>query len=293
LFCDAAIDFLQNHDAAKPFFTYISFMAPHDPRSMPKVFRDMYPPYEIDLPENFMSVHPVEYGNAAIRDEVLAGYPRKPDEIRRHIAEYYAMITHLDNEIGRVLDTLRERGMYENTIIIFAADNGLAVGQHGLMGKQNHFEHSIRVPLIVAGPGIPHGEKRDAYVYLLDIFPTLCDLIEIDTPETVDGLSFAQALSEPNAAIRNELYFAYVDKIRSVKNDRYKLMEFMHEGQRTTLLFDVIEDPLELANLAGRSDAVPVIAELRKRMMSFRDSWDEEKSRFGKSFWDGYLASES
>ena len=81
------------------------------------------------------------------------------------------MIAHLDAGIGRILNALDERGMKENTIVIFAGDNGLAVGQHGLMGKQNMYEHSVRVPLIFAGPGIPEGQKTDALCYLLDIFP--------------------------------------------------------------------------------------------------------------------------
>ena len=86
------------------------------------------------------------------------------------------MISHLDWRIGQILDKLKEKNLYDNTIIVFAGDNGLAVGQHGLMGKQNCYEHSIRVPLILCGPGIPKGQKSESYVYLMDLFPTLCSL---------------------------------------------------------------------------------------------------------------------
>ena len=150
---------------------YVSLMAPHDPRTMPKEFLEMYDPEEIKLPENFLTEHPIDTGALRVRDELLAAFPREPNEIKRHIAEYYAMISHLDHAFGRLLTALQEQGKLDNTIIVFAGDNGLALGQHGLMGKQNLYDHSVRVPLIFAGPGIPEGEQRNSPVYLLDIFP--------------------------------------------------------------------------------------------------------------------------
>ena len=162
--CNAAIDFIDKMDSDQPFFTYVSFLAPHDPRVMPERFKEMYKPEDMELPPNFMGGHPFDNGALHIRDEELAAFPRNPEEVKEHIAEYYAMITHLDYEIGRVIQKLEEKGLLENTIVVFAGDNGLAVGQHGLFGKQSCYEHSNRVPLIFAGPGIPQGEKRDAYV---------------------------------------------------------------------------------------------------------------------------------
>ena len=135
LFCDAAIDYLNGYDSDNPFFIYIAFMAPHDPRSMPQEFLDMYDPMEIEVPENFKELHPFDNGDLRVRDELLADSPRRWEDVRHHIAEYYAMISHADANIGRVLDSLRESGKLENTIIVFAGDNGLALGRHGLMGK--------------------------------------------------------------------------------------------------------------------------------------------------------------
>ena len=182
LFCDAAIEQLRQTDPATPFFMYVSFMAPHDPRTMPAEYLRRYDPGRLTLPPNFLPLHPFDNGALDIRDELLAGHPREEVEVRRHIAEYYAMITHLDAETGRLLDVLERRGLIDDTIIVMAGDNGLAVGQHGLMGKQNLYEHSVRVPLIFAGPGVPRGETRDSYAYLLDIFPTLCDLADVPDP---------------------------------------------------------------------------------------------------------------
>ena len=185
LFCDAAIEFLQEKSPADPFFMYLSFMAPHDPRTMPREYLEMYDPAQIELPPNFVADHPFDNGELWVRDELLTPHPRTPDEIRRHIAEYYAMITHADAQMGRVLQVLRETGQAENTIIVFAGDNGLALGQHGLMGKQNLYDHSIRVPLIFCGPGVPRGLRSEAHCYLFDIYPTLCDLLGLPIPEIV------------------------------------------------------------------------------------------------------------
>ena len=179
--CDAAIRFLTEQQGDQPFFCYVSFLAPHDPRTMPQRLLDMYPFDSMKLPPNYLGAHPFDNGSICIRDELLAEFPRTPEEIRRHNAEYYAMITHLDHELGRVLDTLEQQGLAEDTLIVFAGDNGLAVGQHGLMGKQNCYEHSVHGPLIFAGPGIPQGHQSDAYVYLLDIFRLYVNyLVSID-----------------------------------------------------------------------------------------------------------------
>ena len=132
--------------------------------------------------------HPFDNGELTIRDELLAPHPRTPEAMRQHLADYYATISHLDHEVGRILDALDQRGWADNTIVIFSSDQGLAVGgRHGLMGKQNLYEH-VKPPLIVAGPGIPRG-KSDALVYLFDLFPTICDLAGATTPAVVEGKS--------------------------------------------------------------------------------------------------------
>lgn len=286
LFCDAAIDFIDNQDADTPFFTYVSFMAPHDPRVMPQRFRDMYDEEKIELPKNFMSVHSYEYGNTECRDELLAPYPRTPEDTKRQIAEYYAIITHLDYELGRVISALEKKGMRNDTIIIFAADNGLSVGQHGLFGKQNHFEHSIRVPFVISGPNIPINKKTDAYAYLLDIYPTICDLINVDKPDTIEGKSFAEIIMGSNDKTRKTLFFAYNDKIRTVKDDRYKLMKFAFEGKVTTLLYDFANDPLELANLYELDEFKDVAKKLEKLLLEYKDEWEDTDHRYSKSYWN-------
>ncbi len=121
------------------------------------------------LPESFLPGHPFDNGMLKIRDEKLAPFPRTEKVVRKHLADYYAAITHTDAQIGRILDALEKSGKRDNTLIVFSSDNGLAMGSHGLMGKQNVYDHSVHVPLIVAGPGIPKGETRSALCYIYDL----------------------------------------------------------------------------------------------------------------------------
>jgi arylsulfatase A-like enzyme len=306
LFCDAAIEFLRSRTSPDPFFAYVGFTAPHDPRTMPRLYLEMYddrrggvtPP----LPENFMPEHPFDNGEMLVRDELLAAYPREPHEVRLHLAAYYGMITHLDAQIGRVLTVLRETGQLENTIIVLAGDNGLALGRHGLMGKQSLYEHSIHVPLLIAGPGIPSGVRRDAFVYLLDIYPTLCDLLGLPVPGSVEGTSFAASLTtdagremtdakgpapgrRSSVISRRYLLFAYRHLMRGVRDERWKLIEYAVEGRRHTQFFDLQADPWELTNLAGDPVYAGHLARLRRLLTQWRDELGDTQEGMGQAFW--------
>ena len=293
LFADAAIDFIGGEQSREPFFAYISFMAPHDPRSMPEQFLKMYDPEKVELPENFMPEHPFDNGWMRGRDEVLAGHPRTEQEVRRHIAEYYAMISHLDDAVGRVIAKLAERGVLEDTIIVFAGDNGLAVGQHGLMGKQSVYDHSVHVPLVFAGPGIPQGEEREAFAYLLDIFPTLCDLVGCEIPETVEGKSLVPAMREPSEGIREYLHFAYESYHRAVRDKRHKLIEYVVGGEHVkTQLFDLVNDPRETTNLAENAEYAEyaeILARLRRELKTWQTDYGDTQEQ-GQTFWGVYNA---
>lgn len=287
LFTDAAVAFLERHDPAAPFFLYVSFMAPHDPRTMPRDYLEMYDPEDLPLPPNLAPEHPFDNGELRVRDECLAARPRTPAEIRRHLAEYYAMITHADAQMARLLDVLRARGMAEDTIIVLAGDNGLALGQHGLMGKQNLYDHSLRVPLVLAGPGIPAGERREALCYLLDIFPTLCDLVGLATPGSVEGRSLLPALRDPQETVREVLLGGYRGVQRSARDARYKLREYSVAGARRTQLFDLAEDPWETRNLAEEPAAAEHVARLRREMVRWRDELGDTRPGLGGAFWRG------
>lgn len=252
LFSNEAIRFLENYTSDDPFFLYVSYTAPHDPRMAPDEFTAMYRSDKIQLPQNFMPEHPFDNGELDIRDENLAPHPRTPEVIREHIAGYYAMISHLDFHIGRVLETLERTGKADNTIIVFTGDNGLAVGQHGLLGKQNLYDHSVRVPLIFSGPGIPRNKTAAALCYLLDIYPTLCGFLGIPVPSSVEGSSLKDIIDGNAEKIRDRVFLAYRHLQRGIRTaDNWKLIKYNVRGKEFTQLFNLINDQWELNNLAG------------------------------------------
>ena len=228
---------------------------------------------------------PSPIGCTKIRDEILADFPRDPAEIKTHIAEYYGIISHLDHEVGRVMAALDAAGKAEDTIIVFAGDNGLAVGQHGLMGKQSCYEHSVRVPLIFAGPGIPQDVKTDAYVYLLDIYPTLCELIGAEIPESVEGKSMCRAMQDPMEKVRDSLFFGYESYQRALKDRQYKLIEVNADDQRHSQLFDIVNDPWEMDNLIYDPNQQERIQQMRVDLLAWAEDWDDPGSRWGEKFW--------
>jgi arylsulfatase A-like enzyme len=287
LFTDATLVFLDNYSSDSPWFAYVSYMAPHDPRSMPKEFLDLYSPSDIELPPNFSPEHAFEFGIRSLRDEVLEEYPRTMEKIKTHIAEYYAMISHLDSGIGKIINKLKENGNYENTIIIFAGDNGLSIGQHGLMGKQNNYEHSVRVPLIFSGPGIPKNSQSDEYVFLMDIFPTILDLVGCETPASSEAISLEPIIRGEGTG-RDNLYLAFRELTRAVKTKQYKLIEYnTSEGVRTQL-FDLINDPWETNDLSISVDYYDVMTETRQTLYKERDQNGDLNHPAGRVFWDFY-----
>ncbi|MFP4090558.1 MAG: sulfatase-like hydrolase/transferase [Cyclobacteriaceae bacterium] len=286
LYADEAISFLQKLTPADSFLMYVSFQTPHDPREMPESFDGRYPDERVSVPANFLPEHPFDNGELKIRDEMLAPFPRTHEIVQSHLAEYYAMITHLDAQIGRILQTLHERGLSENTIIVFAGDNGLAVGQHGLLGKQNVYEHSVNVPLVFCGPGIPAGQRREAFAYLHDLYPTLCELTGLPAPVQAEGISLLQAMEDPGLLTRPDLYFAYMDFQRAVRDQRFKLIEYAVEGQRHTQLFDLQNDPLEMTNLAEEAEYQSELQRLREVLLE----WKQQLGDDSPAFWSTFAA---
>ena len=270
MFVDAAIDFLKSHDRNKPFYAYVSFTAPHDPRQPPREYRDRYYARRPPLPKNFMPQHPFHNGWMTGRDESLAAWPRTEAVVRDQLAEYYGMITHMDAQIGRLLAALHDAGYADNTIIIFAADHGLAVGSHGLLGKQNLYEHSMGCPLIFHGPGIPGGKSSHALVYLYDIYPTVCDLTRTQVPAGVEGKSLQPIWEGRVSRVRESLFTTYENLMRAVRDERWKLIRYPQINY--TQLFDLEDDPHELYNLADN----PEQSHRVESMMALLRQWQEK-----------------
>jgi len=253
IFADSVIEFLEKHDQKKPFFAYAAFTAPHDPRQPPVEYREMYYRRLPPLPPNFLPQHPFDNGMMkGGRDENLAPWPRTEKVIRDQLAEYYGLITHLDAQIGRILDTLKRKGLADNTIIIYAADNGLALGSHGLLGKQSVYEHSMRVPLIISGPGIPAGKSTRAFTYLLDLFPTICELASVPPPPDIEGKSLKPLWDGRKTSIRDSVFLPFLKIQRAVRDERWKLIVYPQISHFQ--LFDLQNDPFEKTNVVERAE---------------------------------------
>lgn len=251
---DDAVDFLgEAKQGDQPFFMYIAFNAPHDPRQSPQEFVDKYPLDRIALPKNFLPEYPHKDAigcSHKLRDENLAPMPRTEHAVKVHRQEYFAAITHLDVQIGRILDALKASGQMKNTWVFFTADHGLAVGHHGLFGKQNMYEHSTRVPFLVAGPGVAANRRLDQPIYLQDATATALHLAGAERPPHVFFHSFLALIrGEQDHGGYESIYGAYLELQRSVTHDGWKLIAYPKAG--VLRLYHLTDDPQEMQDLAA------------------------------------------
>lgn len=265
---DDSIGFLeQAAKSDKPFFMYLAFNAPHDPRQSPKEYVDRYPLERIKLPENFRPEYPEQNDigcGPSLRDEKLAPFPRDENAVKVNRQEYYAIITHMDAQIGRILDALEKSGKADNTWIFFTADHGLACGHHGLMGKQNMYDHSLRVPFLVTGPGVKAGGRIDSPIHLQDAMATALDLAGADR-EGIEFQSIRPLLAGEKGCL-DAVYGAYMNLQRAVIHDGWKLI--LYPKAKVTKLFHLTEDPQEMKDLA----ADPAMAARKKALFAkFRE----------------------
>ena len=266
-----AIEFLHNPNRDKPFFLYVAFGAPNDPHvgpgTAPAEYMDMYPVGSVPAPPNFLPVHPFDNGEMIIRDELLAPWPRTEEVIERHLSGYYSVITYMDAQIGRILETLAATGLDKSTIVIFTSDTGTAIGSHGLMGMQNLYEHSIGVPLIISGPEIPATHSSYDLVYLHDLFPTICDLAGLPVPTNMDGNGLFDRTK------RGTLGAAYRNVQRAIRDERWKLICYPHIGEYQ--LFDLTSDPHETNNLITLQECEGKKNELLQALHAWQVEFDD------------------
>lgn len=280
LFADSARRFLRTRRSDAPFCLYVAFTAPHDPRTPPPEF--VVSPADITLTNNVLPSHPFDNGDALVRDEALETFPRSRDAVRRHLADYYGMIAHLDAAIGSILATAGEMGLLDDTVVVYTADHGLALGQNGLMGKQNLYEHSLHVPLMMAGPGIRAGGRVPHLVWHADTRATLLDMAGLTVEAASDGESLRTLLEGGGQALRGTFCAAYRSSQRMIRNHRYKLIRYFPwrlfdapatvgypvptPGSSVEQLFDLQEDPGEMVNLVWREDLQPMRNELASQL---------------------------
>ncbi|HEY6170141.1 MAG TPA: sulfatase-like hydrolase/transferase [Verrucomicrobiae bacterium] len=273
---DGAISLIKRKPA-EPFFLHVNFTAPHDPRFLPPGHEKQYDPAKLPLPPSYRAQHPFDHGNLNGRDEVLLTKPLVEDEFRRELAAYYAEISHLDEQVGRIIAALRETGQFGNTIVIFSSDQGLAIGSHGLTGKQNLYEHTFRVPFIFHGPGIPRGQTNFADAYLRDLFPTTCELAGVKIPDTVQARSLAPLFSGKAKFIHDFVVGYFTDTQRAIRDGDWKLICYPRANRWQ--LFNLETDPLELKNLVEDFNSlgeyeqtVPKFSDLRHKLVNWLTS---------------------
>jgi arylsulfatase A-like enzyme len=249
-FTEGAVDFLDAYDGEKPFFLYCAYTAPHGPYKTYRKWHEMYDPDRLSLPPSYRPAHPWDNGGLFVKRRIEQGWSLSEREARERLAGHYAMTSHEDDGIRRIHEALERNGFLENTIAIHTGDHGKSDGHHGLTGKQSLHEHAVRVPMIVAGPGIPAGQQCAQPVYQHDLFPTLLEAAGVDVPDGTYYGSLWPMLSENGAAGREHLFSAYIDSQRMVRDARFKLIEYDVEGSRRTQLYDLGEDPHELEDLS-------------------------------------------
>jgi len=200
---DQGIAWLEEFEAARePFFIAVGFMKPHLPFVAPEKYWQLYDPADIDpatvsaLPEGA----PVYAGHTSYELRPYTGIPKTgplPEDTQRTLIHaYYATVSYVDAQIGRLLKALDQSGAAENTVIVLWGDHGFHLGDHGLWCKHSNYEQATRVPLILKGPGVPTGERAEYPVGLVDIFPTLCEVAGVAVPEELEGTSLLRPETE-------------------------------------------------------------------------------------------------
>ena len=277
---DDAVTFLKEAGQKdKPFFMYLAFNAPHDPRQSPKRFVDMYPLEKISIPKSFMPEYPYNEAAASgrkLRDERLAPFPRTEYSVKVNRQEYYAIISHMNEQIGRILDALEKSGKRDNTYIFFTADHGLALGDHGFIGKQNLYDRSIRVPLIIVGPDVPKNRQNDELVYLQDIMPTTLQLASIEKPAQVDFHSLLPlAKSETQSSAYPAVYGAYLNRQRMVRTKDYKMI--IYPSITKARLYNIKNDLNELNDLADNPAYKNIMKKLFQKLFKLQEETGDQQ----------------
>lgn len=270
---DDGVDYLKMAgESDKPFFIYLAFNAPHDPRQSPKEFVDRYPLDGISVPQSFLPLYPYKDDigcSAKLRDEKLAPFPRTEYSVKVNRQEYYAIITHMDQQIGRLLKALEDTGKADNTWIFFTADHGLSVGHHGLIGKQNMYDHSVRVPFMVVGPGVAAGAKNSNRIYLQDGMATTLDLAGVEKPDDVQFKSLLPMLKGSTQPQYDSIFNAYTKVQRAITFGDYKLI--VYPTIKKLRLFDLATDPLEMNDLAELPESNDIVKACFQKMLSWQE----------------------
>ena len=271
---EQATEFLERWAPAdKPFFLGVGYYKPHAPLVAPQRFFDLYPPEKTPLPDDFAPTPTADDSvpRHALRYNLDLFYEERPtvERARAAIAAYYACISFMDSELGRLLDALERLGLRDNTVIVLWGDHGWHLGEKGMWGKGTLFDVSARAPLIVVDPRkSTAGENCSRTVEFVDIYPTLVQLCGLATPAGLEGRSLVPLLDDPSAAWDKPAFSLVAREnwlARSVRTERWCYTEW-DKGRYGEELYDLQADPRESKNLAKMPEYASVITELRDRL---------------------------
>jgi len=263
----------------QPFFLACGFYKPHLPFVAPKRAWDLYPPEEVELPDNMFfprglpQAFRYTWGELRSYHGIPKSGPVRKETARDLIRGYHACVSFIDAQIGRLLDELDRLGISDNTIIVLWGDHGWQLGEHGFWCKHTNFELATRVPLIVVAPGVAGNRASRRLVEYVDIYPTLCDLAGLPKPEHLQGLSLAPLLEDVEARHKDAVFTRHGGG-DAVRTDRYRYMEMRAEGGQGVLrgvgLFDLKNDPAENQDVAEEPQYAGVLERLRGRLDAHR-----------------------
>jgi len=255
----------------KPFFLAAGFYRPHTPYIAPKKYFALYPLESIPAPSTpDLSQVPeaaLWLPDAVKKNPVFWGFNQVQQ--RQLIRAYYAAVSFVDAQVGRLLHELDVLGLADNTIVVFWSDHGYMLGEHGQWQKQSLFEESARVPLIIASPHATPG-KTERVVELLDVYPTLAELANLPAPATLEGRSLRPLMENPAMAWPYPA-FSQVLHGRSIRTEAWRYTEWGKDGIHGVELYDHLRDPQEQHNLATQSAQSAVVAELRAQLYPHSD----------------------
>jgi len=279
-----ALEVLGNlKEKGEPFFLAVGYLKPHLPFNCPKKYWDMYDPAKIKLADNPFGPKGspdfalTNWGELRRYHQIPEKGPLPNDQARQLIHGYYACVSYIDTQIGRLLDGLEKLGLADHTAVVVWGDHGWQLGEHGLWCKHTNFETSVHSPLIVRSPGQKRpGGKSDGLVEFVDIYPTLCELCGLKLPGHLEGRSFAALLDKPNLQWKEAAFSQYPRSLRgvgrvmgySMRTDRYRYTEWRTQGGEVHAreLYDHEHDPQENVNLAVHGEYASLVEKLSRQL---------------------------
>ena len=269
-FTESAVRFLDTYEGDEPFFLYCAFIAPHSPLKTDPQWHALYDASAIALPKNYKPYHEFDNGGWRVKERLAEGWRISEAEARQLNADHFALVTHMDDGIRRIHEALARNGFLDNTIVIHTSDHGKQEGHHGMNGKESLYEEAAKVPFIMAGPGVPRGERRTQLVHHHDLYPTLLEAADTPVPEETWFQSLWPLLERAGEAGRSTIASGYKDTERMIRNHRFKLIANEVEGRRRIRLFDLQNDPYEREDVSGLPEHADVVDALRSGLKAWQ-----------------------